>query len=136
MIVKKKRTGPRGLLWKLDSDYLDKLSQADYDWYMTNIVDQYYLGDFREPHDITIEEQRKLGVLKHAARRDIYSRNSAMYDNDGTAPGVSAAELVEADDHLAKLLDIYNAAYETNKWNKATKLAKKEIVKYVKEKYS
>lgn len=60
--------------WKVDYDYLDKLTQAEKEW-LSDFSSAHYSGDFRSAHGSTWfpHEKREAYVQKNAANRDSYS---------------------------------------------------------------
>jgi len=60
--------------WKIDYDYLDKLSPEMRAW-LSDFSDAHYSGDFRSQHGSTWfpHERREAYVAKNAANRDSYA---------------------------------------------------------------
>jgi hypothetical protein len=60
--------------WKVDFDYLDKLSDEERRW-LSDFSNSYYGGDFRSQHGSVWfpHERREAHVAKNAARRDVYA---------------------------------------------------------------
>lgn len=63
---------PRSIKWRLDADYVKKLSPEEKQW-LADFNDMYYGADFRCEHDWTDEERRKAYVDKNVANVDLYS---------------------------------------------------------------
>lgn len=69
-----KRTRPN-IKWKVDYDYVEKLSAEQKEW-LDKFTDEYYRGDLKKPtiHNISTKAKRKrLTDANNAANRDIYS---------------------------------------------------------------
>jgi hypothetical protein len=68
------RNYPKSVSWKVDFDYLEKLTQAELEW-LAQFADRHYGGDFRgeTEQDWTTEERRAAYSDKNRANRDAYT---------------------------------------------------------------
>lgn len=79
------RSFARGVRWKVDQDYLDKLSPEEAQW-LHKFNDLHYNGKY--DHDFPLEVIRAANREKDAARRDMYDP-TLIGANEGPAGDMS-----------------------------------------------
>lgn len=80
---------PATVAWRVDADYLDKLTQEEREWYAA-FCDKYYGGDFRGEGggEWTEEEKREAYIDKNRANSDVYTNHQYDAENDIWQPRI------------------------------------------------
>lgn len=78
---------PAAVAWRVDADYLNKLTQEEREWYAA-FCDKYYGGDFRGEGggEWTEEEKREAYIDKNRANSDAYTNYQYDAESDTWRP--------------------------------------------------
>lgn len=92
-------TFPRSVAWRVDQDYVDRLSPIERQW-LAQFNDRFYGADFRGESSSTwsTDERREVYRAKNAANRDLMTTDIPNHGYDLPEETVEFDELLPVDD--------------------------------------